>query len=321
MTEQRRILVTGATGFVGRAIIARLQLEEGYLPVAASRSPLSPWGVVEQRLHDLEDPLALPILDDIQAIVHTAARVHVMHDSATDSLAAFRHVNVEGTVNLAKAAARAGVKRFVFISSIKVHGEQTSDGCPFRADDVPAPQDPYGISKHEAEGRLRDIEAQTGMSVVIIRPPLVYGPGVGANFRSMMRVLAKGLPLPLGAINNRRSLVGIDNLVDLIVASLDHPAAGGRTFLVSDGVDLSTTQLLRNLAAALGRPARLLPVPRPVIEAVARLLGRGAVAQRLCSSLTVDVSQTCTLLNWTPPVSQKSGLKATADYFLAHDHT
>jgi nucleoside-diphosphate-sugar epimerase len=320
MTDQSKILVTGASGFVGSALICRLRAEAGYLPVAASRASIADAGEVEQRRHDLENPSVLPSLDDIGVVVHTAARVHVMRESATDSLAEFRRVNVAGTVDLARAAALAGVKRFIFISSIKVNGEQTADGCRFGALDVPAPQDPYAISKYEAEVKLREIEAQTGMSVVIIRPPLVYGPGVGANFKSMMRVLLKGWPLPLGAINNRRSLVGIANLVDLIIATLQHPAAAGRTFLVSDGVDLSTTQLLRSLAAALAVPARLLPVPRPVLERAAGLLGKGAIAQRLCGSLVVDITDTCNALNWTPPVSQNAGLKATADDYLAHEH-
>lgn len=320
MTDQSKILVTGASGFVGSAVIARLKAEAGYLPVAASRAAIAEPGELEQRRHDLENPSVLPTLDDIGVIVHAAARVHVMRESATDSLAEFRRVNVDGTVSLARAAARAGVRRFIFISSIKVNGEQTADGCRFGADDVPAPQDPYAISKYEAEVKLREIEAQTGMSVVIIRPPLVYGPGVGANFKSMMRVLLKGWPLPLGAINNCRSLVGIDNLVDLIIATLEHPAAAGGTFLVSDGVDLSTTQLLRSLAAALAVPARLLPVPRPILERAAGLLGKGAIAQRLCGSLVVDMTDTCNALNWTPPVSQNAGLKATADDYLAHEH-
>lgn len=321
MTKQSKILVTGASGFVGRALVARLKLEAAYLPVAASRTAMPKGWEVEERRHDLEGSGGLPTLDDIDVIVHTAARVHVMRESALDSLAEFRRVNVDGTVNLAKTAALAGVRRFIFISSIKVNGEQTADGCRFKADDVPAPQDPYAISKYEAEVQLREIEAQTGMSVVIIRPPLVYGPGVGANFKSMMRALLKGWPLPLGAIDNRRSLVGIDNLVDLIVATVKHPAAAGRTFLVSDGVDLSTTQLLRSLAGALAVPARLVPLPRPALELAAGLLGKGAITQRLCGSLVVDMNDTCNALNWTPPVSQDAGLKATADDYLAHEHT
>jgi len=255
-------------------------------------------------------------LSGVRAVIHTAARVHVMGNFAGDTLAEFRRVNVAGTLNLARQAVDAGVRRFVFISSIKVNGEQTLPGRPYAADDVPAPVDPYGISKHEAEQGLRQLAQETGMEVVIIRPVLVYGPGVKANFYSMMRWLYKGIPLPLGAIHNQRSLVALDNLVDLIVTCVDHPAAANQTFLVSDGEDLSTTELLRRTAAALGKPARLIPVPAWVLQASARLLGKEDFAQRLCGSLQVDISKTRSLLGWSPPIIVDEALYKTAQHFL-----
>jgi nucleoside-diphosphate-sugar epimerase len=229
-------------------------------------------------------------------------------------------VNVAGTIHLAQEAVRAGVRRFVFLSSIKVNGEGTAPRRPYRASDVPAPVDPYGVSKAEAEDGLRAIARETGMEVVILRPVLVYGPGVKGNFHSMLRCLRKGIPLPLGAIHNRRSLVARDNLVDLVVTALRHPAAANGTFLVSDGEDLSTTDLLVRAGEALDTRARLLPVPAALIMVVARLLGRGEVANRLCGSLEVDISETRTRLGWTPPVSVNVALEETATAFAAREH-
>jgi len=249
-------------------------------------------------------------------IIHSAARVHVMNDQSADPLVEFRKVNVDGTLNLAQQAAAAGVKRFIFISSIKVNGEGTLCGNPYTAFDTPAPQDPYGISKVEAEIGLRQIAEDTGMEVVIIRPVLVYGPGVKANFRSMMSWLNKGLPLPLGAVHNKRSLVSLDNLVDLIVTCIDHPAAANQTFLVSDGEDLSTTELLRRMGKALGKPARLLPIPASLLEMGATLLGKKEVAQRLLGSLQVDIEHTCDTLSWKPKVTVDEALAKTARHFL-----
>ena len=245
----------------------------------------------------------------VHSVVHCAARVHVMKDDATDPLQAYREVNVNGTLNLARQAAQAGVGRFVVISSIKVNGEATQPGQFFTADDVPSPLDPYGVSKLEAEQGLREIEAQTGMEVVIVRPPLVYGPGVKANFASMMRWVARGMPLPLGAIHNARSMVALDNLVDLLVICIKFPAAAGHTFLVSDGEDVSTTELLRRTANAMGKKALLLPVPASVLELGATLLGKRDVAQRLCGSLQVDMTRTRRLLGWNPPLTLDQGLK------------
>jgi nucleoside-diphosphate-sugar epimerase len=248
-------------------------------------------------------------LKNQQVVVHTAARAHIMDDQAEEPLAAFREVNVAGTLNLARQAAGAGIRRFVFISSIKVNGEQTAPGSCFMAEDSPAPEDPYGISKLEAEQGLQQIALETGMEVVIIRPPLVYGPGVKGNFASMIKLVEKGLPLPFGAIDNRRSLVGLDNLVDLIITCIDHPNAANQVFLVSDGEDLSTSGLLRRVAKAMGKPSRLISVPAGLLQLGATVLGKKAVGQRLLGSLQVDISATRERLDWTPPVSVDEGLR------------
>ena len=255
-------------------------------------------------------------LGGVSAVVHCAARVHVMSDTAADPLAEFRQVNVQGTLNLARQAAAVGARRFVFVSSIKVNGEATQLGRPFTADDAPAPLDAYGVSKMEAEQGLRELSAQTGMEVVIIRPPLVYGPDVKANFAAMMRWLRRGIPLPLGAIHNQRSLVALDNLVDLIVTCLSHPAADNQTFLVSDGEDVSTTELLQRMGQAMNRPARLIPVPAGLLMQAAALLGKRDVAQRLCCSLQLDIEKTRQLLNWNPPLTLDQGLKKAAEGFV-----
>ena len=307
-----KVLVTGGNGFVGRATASRLQGKPGLTVVRAVRSaratldPLAP-AVVVGDLDGQTDWSGL--LSGVDAVVHTAARVHVMKDAASDPLAEFRRVNVQGTLHLARQAAQAGVRRFVFISSIKVNGEVTRPGHPFTAQDLPAPVDAYGLSKQEAEAGLRDIAHQTGMEVVILRPPLIYGPGVKANFAALMRAVQLGWPLPLGAVPNQRSLVGLDNLVDLIAVCLLHPRAANQTFLVSDGHDLSTSELVQGLARAAGVSARLLPVPLWVLQAGASLLRRGDAMQRLCGNLQVDISQTETVLDWRPPVSVETGFR------------
>jgi nucleoside-diphosphate-sugar epimerase len=311
------ILVSGSNGFVGSALVRSLAKE--YMAecvVAASRRTQMTWpGAVNSvQVGDL-----LPITDwtaalkGVNAVVHCAARVHVIQDEATDPLAAYRSVNVEGTLNLARQAAAAGVRRFVFVSSIKVNGEATQPGHPFKADEAPAPSDPYGVSKLEAEQTLRALEAETGMEVVIVRPPLVYGPGVKANFASMMRWVERGVPLPLGAIHNARSMVALDNLVDLLMVCIKHPSAAGQTFLVSDGEDVSTTELLRRTAQAMGKKSLLVPVPAAVLELGAAFLGKRAVAQRLCGSLQVDIEKTRSLLNWTPPLTLDQGLSKAVE--------
>ena len=308
--QPERVLLTGASGFIGQALSRRLSAD-GYLVTTLSRDLLSTVG--ESCAHQgRANQQARSLLVDQECVVHLAARVHVMHETTTNPLAEFRRVNVDGTLNLARQAAAAGVRRFVFISSVKVNGESTQTGVPFTADDTPAPLDAYGISKMEAEQGLREIGAQTGMEVVIIRPPLVYGPGVKANFAAMMRWLKRGVPLPLGAIHNQRSLVALDNLVDLILLCLTHPAAAHQTFVVSDGEDVSTTALLRRMGQAMGHPARLIPVPSGMLKLAGALVGKSDVVQRLCGSLQVDIAKTQDLLGWTPPVSLDEGLRRTA---------
>jgi nucleoside-diphosphate-sugar epimerase len=248
-------------------------------------------------------------LEGVEVVVHSAARAHVMQETVADPLTAYRAVNVDGTLNLARQAAVSGIKRFVFISSIKVNGESTSPGRAFTESDAPNPQDAYGQSKHEAEKGLRQLSADTGMEVVIIRPPLVYGPGVKANFAALMRAVQRGWPLPLGAVNNQRSLVALDNLVDFIVTCITHPKAANQTFLVSDGQDLSTTELVRGMVQAAGVSLRLLPVPVWALQAGALLLGKGDVVQRLCGNLQVDISKARRVLGWAPPISVEEGLR------------
>ena len=253
-------------------------------------------------------------LRGVRAIVHCAARVHKMQDDAEDPLLAFREINRDATIRLAEQGAAAGVERFVFLSSIKVNGESTRDGLPFRAEDPPRPVDPYGVSKAEAEDGLRKVALTTGMDVVIVRPPLVYGPGVRANFAALVKLLRRRLPLPFGRVTgNRRSMVALDNLVDFLVVCLTHTEAVNQTFLVSDGEDISTATLLRRLGAAMDRPARLLPVPVSVLTAFAGALGAGAAAQRLLNSLQIDISKAYTLLGWRPPISLDEGLRRAAE--------
>ncbi|KZN15814.1 MULTISPECIES: UDP-glucose 4-epimerase family protein [Pseudomonas] len=308
-----KILVTGASGFVGEAVVFRLLLDKKFIPIAAARGATRLNGLCTVVPFELTDSKALPNLNDVQVVIHAAARVHVMNETAVDALTEFRKVNVEGTLRLARRAAESGVKRFIFISSIKVNGESTVLGKPFKANDFPAPADPYGVSKYEAEEALKQLSLDTGMEVVIIRPPLVYGPGVKANFLSMMRWLERGVPLPLGAIKNRRSLVAIGNLVDLINVCISHPEAAGNTFLVSDGEDLSTSQLLRRMADALGVKPRLLSIPYWVLNLGAFLIGRRDLAQRLCGSLQVDISKAWDTLGWLPVISVDEALRHTAE--------
>ena len=312
------ILVTGANGFVGRELCAELARRDykvcGSVRHFSHASGLSCEIAVTGDIGPSVD--WAKALRTVDSVVHLAARVHLLRETASDPLSVFRMTNTGGATNLAKQAARAGVSRFVYISSIKVNGEQTLPNQPFTEQDVPAPLDPYGISKYEAEEELRNLAQQTGMEVVIIRPPLVYGPGVRANFLNMMSWLHKGVPLPFGAINNCRSLIALDNLVDLIITCLEHPAAANQVFLASDGRDLSTTELLRQMAKALNMPVRLLPIPHKFLEVGFKMVGKVDLAQRLCGSLQVDITKACIMLGWKPLISVDEGLHRTAEFFL-----
>ncbi len=306
----RRILITGANGFVGKAVCEQV-LHHGHSVRCALRTRTEVPNRIEPFFVREINGLTGwgNVLAAVDVVIHLAARVHIMHDTVADPKTAFGVVNVEGTLNLARQAVAAKVKRFVFISSVKVHGEFTLTGRAFSEADAPNPQDAYAASKHEAEQGLRQLSIDTGMEVVIIRPPLVYGPGVKANFAALMHAVQRGWPLPLGAIHNQRSLVALDNLVDFIVTCIDHPQAANQTFLVSDGQDLSTAELLRSMAKVAGVPARLFPVPLWVFQKGASLLGKDDLAQRLCGNLQIDISKARNLLAWKPSVSVDEGLK------------
>lgn len=286
-----KLAITGSTGFIGKFLLGQL-LTLGESPVVIPRQP---------------DGL-INLLKGCDVVVHLAGRAHLRDEVDSEPLADYRLANVDGTLNLAREAAIAGVKRFVFISSIGVNGAETSS-IPFMAEDAASPHSPYAISKYEAELGLQAIAYQAGMEFVIIRPPLVYGPNAPGNFGSLMRWLKRGLPLPLGAVKNKRSFVALENLVDLILVCSEHPYAANQTFLVSDGEDISTTDLLRRLGAAIGKPARLLPVPERWLAFGAQLLGKREMFQSLCGSLQADIRKTCTLLDWKPPVSVDEGLR------------
>lgn len=307
-----KVLVTGANGFVGRATGAALVAAGHDATGAVRRSATLPAGVAAAQAPDLgPDADWRPLLAGMEVVIHAAARVHQVTETATDPEAAFRAVNVEGTRVLAEQAAAAGVRRLVFVSSVKVLGDGRADGRadgqPYTDSDAPAPTDAYSRSKAEAEAALRTVAARTGLEVVILRPPLVHGPGVGANFGALVRLVARGLPLPFGAINNRRSLVGVDNLADALRFAAETPQATGCTLLVRDGEDVSTPELIRRLARAMGRPARLVPVPPGLLRAGLGLIGRRAMADRLLGSLTVDDAG-LRGLGWVPPLSLDAGL-------------
>jgi UDP-glucose 4-epimerase len=308
------ILLTGASGFVGHAI-AKACLADNVTVICPSRQPLN-WQADNMRnvlVSDLApDTDWSACLQNTDIVIHCAARVHVMQETASDPLQQFRQVNVEASLNLARQAAAAGVRHFIYLSSVKVNGEATEPGQPFTATDIAKPQDAYGISKHEAEQALLAFGRQSGMAITIIRPPLVYGPGVKANFLSMVRGVKRGLPLPLASIHNKRSFVYLENLVSLVLHCRLRLAAYQQVFLVSDDRDLSTPELLRLCAAALGVKAHLLPFPVSLLNLAARIAGRQSVADRLCQSLQVDIRKTKDVLEWSPPFTVEQGLQATA---------
>lgn len=301
-----KVLVTGASGFVGQALMAALTRARHKVVAAVRDARTADALAVGDIRADTDWRAALTGCD---AIVHLAARVHVMQDTAADPLALYRATNTHATLNLARQAVQIGVKRLVFISTIKVNGEGRD--VPYRETDPPAPEDAYAVSKWEAEQGLWKIARETGLEVVILRPPLVYGPGVKANFRRLLDMVARGWPLPLGAIDNRRSLLYLGNFVDAIRLCVEHPAAAGQTFLLDDGEPVSTPQLVMAVARAMGRQARLLPVPVGILEFAGALFGKRAAVARLSGSLYVDSSAIRLRLGWTPPYSMQQGLAAT----------
>lgn len=313
MLEKSKLLITGASGFIG-GHLCRYASSEGW-PVR---------GVVRDEA--VENTVLVPdvsrntdwssALKGCGMVVHLAARAHIMSDTAKEPLEEFRKVNTYGTLNLAQQAADSGVKRFIYLCSIKVNGESSPLDSPFTPDDVFMPTDPYALSKYEAEKGLLRIAKKTKMEVVIIRPPLVYGPGVRANFLTMIKWLNKRVPLPLGAIHNRRSLVAVDNLVSLITVCIEHPAAANQIFLVSDDEDLSTSQLLNRILQSLSKRTWLLPMNQKVLEFCLGVIGKKDLAQRLCGSLQVDISKTKNLLNWSPLVSIQDELNKTVKHFI-----
>lgn len=308
-----RIAVTGATGFIGRALCRHLQ-NEGRLvrPIGRNAGEASEVVGVGDIGSGTDWTAALAAVD---CVVHCAGRAHVLSETAVDPLAQYRRVNVEGTRRLAEQAVAAGVRRFVFLSSIGVLGVHTNGRSPFRHDEPPEPVEPYAVSKLEAERELASIAARTGLELVIVRPPLVYGPGVGANFLRLVRLVDSGWPLPFGAIRSQRSLVGIDNLVDFLVRCIDHPAASGETFLLSDGQDIALPELIRKLAHHLGQSARLVPIRHGQLLALARFAGKGGPVERLTSALQVDIEHTRRTLAWQPPMSTDVELAATAGWY------
>lgn len=303
------VLITGATGFIGKNLTKIIN--DSYSLKLLSRSGVQ--GENHYNADIAEDADYLNLLNNVEVVVHCAARVHIMDDLAKDPLSEFRAVNTAGTLNLAKQSAQVGVKRFIFISSIKVNGESTTSTRPFTAHEIPAPEDPYGISKAEAEEQLLGLGKQTGMEVVIIRPPLVYGDGVKANFASLMKLVSKGFPLPFRAIKyNKRSLVSVYNLVDLIKVCIEHPKAANQIFLVSDGHDLSTAEMVALMAKVQNKKNLAIPVPVWCFNFAGKLLNKQDVIERLTGSLQLDITHTKNTLNWSPPYSVEHGFKLAA---------
>ncbi|MCK8078705.1 SDR family oxidoreductase [Vibrio sp. 1CM2L] len=310
-----KVLITGSSGFVGSRLVELAEERDwDVVRVVRKVSQIQPNSILVPSIDSTTDWSGA--FDGIDCLVHCAARVHQMNETEQEAKEAYHEVNTLGTLNLARQAAMNGVTRFVFISSIKVNGEQTEAGEPFKPNLTRVPIDPYGLSKYEAEVGLRQIAEETGLEVVIIRPPLVYGPGVKANFLSMIRCVDNGIPLPLGAIYNKRSFVYVDNLVDLMLICSTHSQAAGETFLVSDGTDVSTTQLLVALAAAMSRKSRLLTIPMSLIDFSTKLVGKPQISLRLCGSLQVDISHTHEILGWVPSVTFEGGIERTVQAYL-----
>ncbi len=309
-----RILVTGATGFVGQALVAALRAK-GHPLRRALRQPATGCDADNAVVGDIgpDTDWALA-LQNVACVVHLAARTHVLDERSADPMAEYRRINVLGTIQLARRAAAAGTRRFVFLSSVKVNGETTSSS-PYAEADTPQPLDGYGISKLETEEALRLISAETGMAIVILRPPLVYGPGVKGNFLRLLQLIARGIPLPLASVDNRRSLIHVANLADAILTCIDAPAAAGKTFLVSDGEDISTPDLIRKLAAGMGQSPRLLPCPVTLLELGATLVGQRDAIARLTGSLRVDASYIRNTLGWRPRIPLDQGLIDTARWY------
>ncbi len=314
-----KVLITGCSGFVGQHF---LEVEKN-----SSLDILS--AVRKGSYKSSRDTVIVgdinantdwsDALIDVDVVIHMAARAHIMNDADVDPLKAYREVNTEGALNLARQAAEKGIKRFVFVSSIKVNGESTTGMTSFTENNALAPQDPYGFSKAEAEDGLRTISEKTAMEVVIIRPPLVYGPGVKASFRNLMKLALSNLPLPFGAIHNARSMVYVGNLVDFISKCVVHPAAKNQTFIVSDGLDLSLCEMLTLMRSSMGKAVRLFSVPVYIFRFLGMLAGKRDVIDRLVGSLQVDSGKAKQLLDWKPPYSVEQGIKATVDSFLKGD--
>lgn len=303
-------LLTGASGFIGRGVFQ--QLVGCGIPVrpvyrSAAQAACVVGAVVVSNLEADTDWTAA--LQGVDVVIHAAARAHIMRDEALDPLTEYRRVNVVGTLNLARQAVAAGVKRFVFVSSVGVNGVATY-GKPFTSDDVPSPAGPYALSKWEAEQGLCSIAAQTGLEVVIIRPPLVYGPQAPGNFGRLVSAVRRGTWLPLGAVHNRRTLVALENLVDLIALCAKHPSAANQVFMAGDAEDVSTMLLLQRIGQAVGYPARLLPVPVSLMRAGALLLGKAQVVDKVCGDLQVDIGKARALLGWMPPVDMQTAMRS-----------
>lgn len=306
-----RILVTGANGFVGKELISNLR-NLGHEVVPAVRSSCGIEG--EKIIGDIDATTQWTnVLTKVNVVIHLAARVHVMRSKSESCENLFRIINIEGTLNLAKQAADAGVKRLIFLSSIKVNGEFTSQGKAFSANDLPDPMGAYACSKWEAEKGLLKISQDTGLEVVIVRPPLVYGPGVKANFLSLIRWVKKGIPLPFGSVDNRRSLVALGNLLSLLVICIDHPKAANEVFLVSDGEDLSIEDLIRRLGKSMNRPAKIIPYSGRFINLALGVLGKQDLGQRLFGNLQVDIRKNKDVLGWTPKISVDEGLRRVSE--------